>query len=97
MNLHSGLLPGMSVDLTKQRLLKHPESLSLSVHIRTIKENKADWHNLILKWKSLSDSGFNTMSNIANLKINLFSKDKIGLENSSLTSNKKEEKTSRTC
>jgi hypothetical protein len=63
----------------------------LSVSARKIKDNAADWHNLILKWESLSDAGFTTTSSIVNLKISLLSKGKIKLENSSPASNENKE------
>ncbi|XP_023587435.1 cyclin-dependent kinase 2-interacting protein isoform X1 [Trichechus manatus latirostris] len=69
-----------------------PRKPVLSVSARKIKDNAADWHNLILKWESLSDAGFATANNIANLKISLLSKDKIELESSSPASDKNEEK-----
>uniref|UniRef100_A0A8C4L4T2 Cyclin dependent kinase 2 interacting protein n=1 Tax=Equus asinus TaxID=9793 RepID=A0A8C4L4T2_EQUAS len=69
-----------------------PRKPVLSVSARKIKDNAADWHNLILKWETLNDAGFATANNIANLKISLLSKDKIELENSSLASNDNAEK-----
>ncbi|XP_057638955.1 cyclin-dependent kinase 2-interacting protein isoform X1 [Chionomys nivalis] len=48
-----------------------PRKPVLSVSARKIKDNAADWHNLILKWESLNDAGFTTASNIANLKVSL--------------------------
>lgn len=52
---------------------------------RKLKDNAADWHNLILKWETLNDTGFATANSIANLKLSLLDKDKIELETSSLT------------
>ncbi|KAM5177173.1 cyclin-dependent kinase 2-interacting protein isoform 3-T3 [Callospermophilus lateralis] len=69
-----------------------PRKPVLSVSARKIKDNAADWHNLILKWETLSDAGFTTANNIANLKISLLSKDKIELNSSSPASNGNEEK-----
>ncbi|KAM9090752.1 cyclin-dependent kinase 2-interacting protein isoform 1-T1 [Megaptera novaeangliae] len=63
-----------------------PRKPVLSVSARKIKDNAADWHNLILKWETLNDGGFATANNIANLKVSLLSKDTIGLESSSLAS-----------
>ncbi|XP_006879242.1 PREDICTED: cyclin-dependent kinase 2-interacting protein [Elephantulus edwardii] len=68
-----------------------PRKPVLSVSARKIKDNAADWHNLILKWESLNDAGFATASSIANLKMSLLDKDKIELENSSPVSDKNEE------
>ncbi|CAH6852339.1 cyclin-dependent kinase 2-interacting protein [Phodopus roborovskii] len=69
-----------------------PRKPVLSVSARKIKDNAADWHNLILKWETLSDAGFTTASNIANLKVSLLSKEKVELESSSPASSEKEEK-----
>uniref|UniRef100_A0A2K5JWL0 Cyclin dependent kinase 2 interacting protein n=1 Tax=Colobus angolensis palliatus TaxID=336983 RepID=A0A2K5JWL0_COLAP len=69
-----------------------PRKPVLSVSARKIKDNAADWHNLILKWETLSDAGFTTASNIANLKISLLNKDKIELDSSSPVLKEKEEK-----
>ncbi|KAM8948131.1 cyclin-dependent kinase 2-interacting protein [Lycaon pictus] len=55
----------------------------LSVSARKIKDNAADWHNLILKWETLNDTGFATANKIANLKISLWSEDKTELQSSS--------------
>ena len=48
-----------------------PRKPVLSVSARKIKDNAADWHNLILKWETLNDGGFATANNIANLKMSL--------------------------
>uniref|UniRef100_A0A8C9DTS9 Cyclin dependent kinase 2 interacting protein n=1 Tax=Prolemur simus TaxID=1328070 RepID=A0A8C9DTS9_PROSS len=69
-----------------------PRKPVLSVSARKIKDNAADWHNLILKWETLNDAGFTTANNIANLKISLLSKDKAQLESSSPTDDENEEK-----
>uniref|UniRef100_A0A8D2D169 Cyclin dependent kinase 2 interacting protein n=1 Tax=Sciurus vulgaris TaxID=55149 RepID=A0A8D2D169_SCIVU len=69
-----------------------PRKPVLSVSARKIKDNAADWHNLILKWETLNDAGFTTANNIANLKISLLSKDKIELNSSSPASSGNEEK-----
>ncbi|KAL6092374.1 hypothetical protein STEG23_012945 [Scotinomys teguina] len=69
-----------------------PRKPVLSVSARKIKDNAADWHNLILKWESLSDAGFTIASNIANLKVSLLSKEEIELEGSSPASSEKKEK-----
>ncbi|XP_058596316.1 cyclin-dependent kinase 2-interacting protein isoform X1 [Neofelis nebulosa] len=60
-----------------------PRKPVLSVSARKIKDNAADWHNLILKWENLNDTGFATANNIANLKISLWSEDKTELQSSS--------------
>uniref|UniRef100_G1PZ79 Cyclin dependent kinase 2 interacting protein n=1 Tax=Myotis lucifugus TaxID=59463 RepID=G1PZ79_MYOLU len=60
-----------------------PRKPVLSVSARKIKDNAADWHNLIMKWETLNDAGFATANSIANMKISLLSKDKIELESRS--------------
>ncbi|XP_012869517.1 PREDICTED: cyclin-dependent kinase 2-interacting protein [Dipodomys ordii] len=69
-----------------------PRKPDLSVSARKIKDNAADWHNLILKWETLSDAGFTTANNIANLKISLLNKEQIELENSNPVFSENEEK-----
>ncbi|XP_051690790.1 cyclin-dependent kinase 2-interacting protein isoform X2 [Oryctolagus cuniculus] len=69
-----------------------PRKPVLSVSARKLKDNAADWHNLILKWETLNDAGFTTANNIANLKISLLNKDKIELEGSSPASSENGEK-----
>ncbi|XP_008313307.1 cyclin-dependent kinase 2-interacting protein [Cynoglossus semilaevis] len=36
---------------------------------RKIKDNMADWHNLMLKWEKLNDTGFNIITNISNMRL----------------------------
>uniref|UniRef100_A0A8C6FLH5 Cyclin dependent kinase 2 interacting protein n=1 Tax=Moschus moschiferus TaxID=68415 RepID=A0A8C6FLH5_MOSMO len=69
-----------------------PRKPVLSVSARKIKDNAADWHNLILKWETLNDGGFATANNIANMTIGLLSKDKIELASSGLASDNRAEK-----
>ncbi|XP_077910370.1 cyclin-dependent kinase 2-interacting protein isoform X1 [Halichoerus grypus] len=59
-----------------------PRKPVLSVSARKIKDNAADWHNLILKWEALNDTGFATANNIANLKTRLWSEDAAELQSS---------------
>lgn len=77
---------------TKTLGITAPRKPVLSVSARKLKDNAADWHNLILKWETLNDAGFTTANNIANLKISLLNKDKIELESSSPASSENEEK-----
>lgn len=60
-----------------------PRKPVLSVSARKIKDNAADWHNLILKWETLNDAGFITANKIVNLKVSLLSKDRMESESSS--------------
>ncbi|XP_029982302.1 cyclin-dependent kinase 2-interacting protein isoform X2 [Sphaeramia orbicularis] len=36
---------------------------------RKIKDNAADWHNLLLRWERLNDHGFDVAQNIVNLRL----------------------------
>ncbi|NXU49435.1 CINP protein, partial [Turnix velox] len=46
-----------------------PRRPVLSVSARKIKDNAADWHNLMMKWERLNDNGFTTANKIVNLKM----------------------------
>uniref|UniRef100_A0A8V0Z748 Cyclin dependent kinase 2 interacting protein n=1 Tax=Gallus gallus TaxID=9031 RepID=A0A8V0Z748_CHICK len=46
-----------------------PRRPVLSVSARKVKDNAADWHNLMMKWERLNDSGFTTANKIVNMKI----------------------------
>ncbi|XP_045633148.1 cyclin-dependent kinase 2-interacting protein isoform X5 [Ursus americanus] len=70
-----------------------PRKPVLSVSARKIKDNAADWHNLILKWETLNDTGFATANSIANLKIRLCSEDETELQGSSPASREGADKT----
>uniref|UniRef100_A0A8C5P4I8 Cyclin dependent kinase 2 interacting protein n=1 Tax=Jaculus jaculus TaxID=51337 RepID=A0A8C5P4I8_JACJA len=82
---------------TKALGIATPRKPVLSVSARKIKDNAADWHNLILKWESLSDAGFTTASNIANLKVSLLEKDKIELASTTSASCEEGEKRRLEC
>ncbi|XP_012502510.1 PREDICTED: cyclin-dependent kinase 2-interacting protein [Propithecus coquereli] len=70
---------------TKTLGIATPRKPVLSVSARKIKDNAADWHNLILKWETLNDAGFTTANNIANLKISLLTKIQVKMEKLSST------------
>ncbi|NXY81713.1 CINP protein, partial [Alcedo cyanopectus] len=46
-----------------------PRRPVLSASARKIKDNAADWHNLMMKWERLNDNGFTTANKIVNMKI----------------------------
>ncbi|XP_075782659.1 cyclin-dependent kinase 2-interacting protein isoform X2 [Pelodiscus sinensis] len=53
----------------------------LSVSARKIKDNAADWHNLMMKWETLNNNGFTTANKIVNLKISAqFKENKLDIE-----------------
>ncbi|KAM7164989.1 cyclin-dependent kinase 2-interacting protein isoform 2-T2 [Macrochelys suwanniensis] len=52
-----------------------PKRPVLSVSARKIKDNTADWHNLMMKWETLNNNGFTIANKIVNLKIGTQFKD----------------------
>uniref|UniRef100_F7A8T4 Cyclin-dependent kinase 2 interacting protein n=1 Tax=Xenopus tropicalis TaxID=8364 RepID=F7A8T4_XENTR len=46
-----------------------PKKPALSASARKIKDNAADWHNLMLKWETYNNDSFTIASKIVNLKI----------------------------
>ncbi|XP_069772556.1 cyclin-dependent kinase 2-interacting protein [Narcine bancroftii] len=47
-----------------------PRKPGLNNSSRKIKDNAADWHNLILKWETYNDVGFSLANKIVNMKLN---------------------------
>ncbi|XP_026536002.1 cyclin-dependent kinase 2-interacting protein isoform X1 [Notechis scutatus] len=45
-----------------------PRTPVLSMSARKIKDNAADWHNLMMKWETLNDNGFSIANKIVNIK-----------------------------
>ncbi|XP_013929006.1 PREDICTED: cyclin-dependent kinase 2-interacting protein [Thamnophis sirtalis] len=45
-----------------------PRTPVLSISARKIKDNAADWHNLVMKWETLNDNGFSIATKIVNIK-----------------------------
>uniref|UniRef100_A0A4X2LZV9 Cyclin dependent kinase 2 interacting protein n=1 Tax=Vombatus ursinus TaxID=29139 RepID=A0A4X2LZV9_VOMUR len=58
----------------------------LSVSTRKIKENAADWHNLLSKWETLNNMGFSVANKIGNIKVSALTEDKVELECNSIAS-----------
>uniref|UniRef100_A0A8C0ZF85 Cyclin dependent kinase 2 interacting protein n=1 Tax=Cyanistes caeruleus TaxID=156563 RepID=A0A8C0ZF85_CYACU len=54
-----------------------PRRPVLSVSARKIKDNAADWHNLMMKWERLNDNGFTTANKIVNMRISEFQDNKL--------------------
>ncbi|XP_051478567.1 cyclin-dependent kinase 2-interacting protein isoform X1 [Apus apus] len=46
-----------------------PRRPVLSASARKLRDNAADWHNLMMKWERLNDNGFTTANKIVNMKI----------------------------
>ncbi|XP_043837259.1 cyclin-dependent kinase 2-interacting protein [Dromiciops gliroides] len=63
-----------------------PKRTVLSVSARKIKDNAADWHNLLLKWETLNNVGFSVANKIGNIKISALTEDKVELECNSFVS-----------
>ncbi|XP_074147334.1 cyclin-dependent kinase 2-interacting protein isoform X1 [Sminthopsis crassicaudata] len=63
-----------------------PKRTILSVSARKIKDNAADWHNLLLKWETLNNVGFSIANKIGNLKISALTEEKVELECNSIAS-----------
>ncbi|XP_068959845.1 cyclin-dependent kinase 2-interacting protein isoform X2 [Petaurus breviceps papuanus] len=63
-----------------------PKRTVLSVSARKIKDNAADWHNLLSKWETLNNMGFSVANKIGNIKISALTEDKVELECNSIPS-----------
>uniref|UniRef100_A0A4X2KF16 Cyclin dependent kinase 2 interacting protein n=1 Tax=Vombatus ursinus TaxID=29139 RepID=A0A4X2KF16_VOMUR len=63
-----------------------PKRTVLSVSARKIKDNAADWHNLLSKWETLNNMGFSVVNKIGNIKISALTENKVELECSSIAS-----------
>ncbi|KAF7651679.1 hypothetical protein LDENG_00107210 [Lucifuga dentata] len=60
-------MEGQSNDIIVTSVNKKSSAVTGSA--RKIKDNAADWHNLMLRWQKLSDEGFSTASKIINLRL----------------------------
>ncbi|XP_051834295.1 cyclin-dependent kinase 2-interacting protein isoform X1 [Antechinus flavipes] len=63
-----------------------PKRTILSVSARKIKDNAADWHNLLLKWETFNNVGFSIANKIGNIKISALTEGKVELECNSIAS-----------
>ncbi|XP_027728744.1 LOW QUALITY PROTEIN: cyclin-dependent kinase 2-interacting protein-like [Vombatus ursinus] len=63
-----------------------PKRTILSVSARKIKDNAADWHNVLSKWETLNNTGFSVATKIGNIKITALTEDKVELECNSIAS-----------
>ncbi|XP_075700373.1 cyclin-dependent kinase 2-interacting protein [Rhinoderma darwinii] len=57
-----------------------PKKSGLTGSARKIKDNAADWHNLMLKWEGCNDTAFSAAGKIVNLKIRVLSHEKMLLD-----------------
>lgn len=53
---------------------------------RKIKDNAADWHNLMVRWEKLNDEGFNVANNIVNFRLTRSTSDQMLLVDESSSS-----------
>ncbi|XP_063804637.1 cyclin-dependent kinase 2-interacting protein [Pseudophryne corroboree] len=58
-----------------------PKKSALTGSARKVKDNAADWHNLMLKWESCNDAAFSAASKIVNLRISALSYEKLSVDN----------------
>ncbi|XP_063295882.1 cyclin-dependent kinase 2-interacting protein [Pelobates fuscus] len=58
-----------------------PVKSAISGSARKIKDNAADWHNLMLKWETCNNTGFDAANKIVNLKISTKSYNEMLLDN----------------
>ncbi|XP_068110736.1 cyclin-dependent kinase 2-interacting protein [Hyperolius riggenbachi] len=54
-----------------------PKKAALTGSARKIKDNAADWHNLMQKWETYNDNAFSVANKIVNLKISTLSYEKM--------------------
>ncbi|XP_073494492.1 cyclin-dependent kinase 2-interacting protein [Phyllobates terribilis] len=59
---------------------KTPKKMALTGSARKIKDNAADWHNLMQRWESGNDAAFSAANKIINLKISALSYEKLILD-----------------
>ncbi|XP_066463578.1 cyclin-dependent kinase 2-interacting protein isoform X1 [Eleutherodactylus coqui] len=61
----------------KSKITVTPKKAALTGSARKIKDNAADWHNLMLKWEKTNETAFSAASRIVNLKISVQSYEKM--------------------
>ncbi|XP_069806515.1 cyclin-dependent kinase 2-interacting protein [Dendropsophus ebraccatus] len=77
-----------------------PKKSAVTGSARKIKDNAADWHNLMLKWESCNDTAFTAASKIVNLRISALSHEKMLLDDVASTqenTDKDKEELERLC
>lgn len=57
-----------------------PKKSALTGSARKIKDNAADWHNLMQRWESSNDAAFSAASKIVNLKISALSSEPMSVD-----------------
>ncbi|XP_034531115.1 cyclin-dependent kinase 2-interacting protein isoform X2 [Notolabrus celidotus] len=61
------MMDGQSGDITVTS--SNRKSSAVTGSARKIKDNAADWHNLMMRWDKLNDEGFNSATNIVNIRL----------------------------
>ncbi|XP_041668102.1 cyclin-dependent kinase 2-interacting protein [Cheilinus undulatus] len=62
------------------------KSSAITGSARKIKDNAADWHNLMLRWEKLNGEGFTVAGNIVNIRLARSQNDQLLLESPSSSS-----------
>ncbi|CAJ1074898.1 cyclin-dependent kinase 2-interacting protein isoform X2 [Xyrichtys novacula] len=60
-------MEGQSSDITANSANRKSSAVTGSA--RKIKDNAADWHNLMMRWEKLNDEGFSEATNIVNIRL----------------------------
>ncbi|XP_029982304.1 cyclin-dependent kinase 2-interacting protein isoform X4 [Sphaeramia orbicularis] len=60
---------GLESNFRFSELPSNRKCSALTGSSRKIKDNAADWHNLLLRWERLNDHGFDVAQNIVNLRL----------------------------
>ncbi|XP_032882390.1 cyclin-dependent kinase 2-interacting protein [Amblyraja radiata] len=69
-NVIAALTPALKMeDSYPSSRLMTPRKTDWNNSSRKVKDNAADWHNLILKWETCNDAGFTIANKIVNIKL----------------------------
>ncbi|XP_020509396.1 cyclin-dependent kinase 2-interacting protein [Labrus bergylta] len=77
-------MEGVSDDITVTS--SNRKSTAVTGTARKIKDNAADWHNLILRWEKLNNEGFTAAGNIINIRQTHSQRDQLLLADESSSS-----------
>ncbi|XP_074547643.1 cyclin-dependent kinase 2-interacting protein [Halichoeres trimaculatus] len=77
-------MEGRSGDITVTSANRKSSAVTGSA--RKIKDNAADWHNLMMKWEKLNNEGFGVANNIVNFRLTRSTSDQMLLVDESSTS-----------
>lgn len=65
-NMCVNVFPGIPADVPMSS--SNTKFSAVTGSARKIKDNAADWHNLMLKWDKLNNDGFQCATNIVNMR-----------------------------